>query len=70
MILLELTLAKPNENFGEAGDKIMLSASYIIGIAPHTTGARVHVDMSDLEKFITLYVKEEYDKWKILKLNP
>ena len=69
-MLLELTLTEDSDDFGPAGTKIMLNDGYVIGVAPDGNGSVVHVDMSDLGKFITLHVKEAYERWYILRLNP
>lgn len=69
-MLLELTLTQDNDVFGPEGTKIMVNDSYVVGVAPNGSGTKVFLDMSDLEPFITVYVKEAYSKWYILRLNP
>lgn len=69
-MLLELTLTKDNDVFGPEGTKFMLNDGYVVGVAKDGSGSKVFVDMSDLEPFITVYVKEAYEKWYILRLNP
>ncbi len=69
-MLLELTLTQDDEDFGPEGTKIMLNDSSIVGVSPNGSGSKVFVDLSDLDKFKTLYVKQPYEQWYILKLNP
>jgi len=69
-MLLEITLTKDDVDFGVKGTKIMIRDGYVVGVSPHINGSKIFIDMSDVNKFKTLYVKESYNKWKILKLNP
>jgi hypothetical protein len=69
-MLLELTLTEDDEDFGLEGTKILLNDSYIVGIMEHGNGSKILVDMSDLAKFKTLYVKQKYSTWFMLRLNP
>jgi len=69
-MLLELTLTQDDEDFGVAGTKFMLNDSYVVGVSPWDNGSKVLVDLSDLAKFKSLYVKETYETWYIIRLNP
>ena len=69
-MLLELTLSQDDEDFGQEGDTFMLSDSYIVGVARDGEGSKLHVDMSDTDKFKTIFVKERYELWYELRLNP
>lgn len=70
-MLLELTLIKDDKDFGLKGSKVMISDGYVVGVTnnPNGKGSKIFVDMSDLETFKTLYVKESYTKWHMLRLN-
>jgi len=70
-MLLELTLLKDDKDFGPKGSKVMISDSYVVGVTnnPNGRGSKLFVDMSDLETFKTLFVKESYEKWHLLRLN-
>ena len=72
-MLLELTLKQENEFFGPAGSKVMLNDSYVVGVTKNDDGAegsKVFVDLSDTNEFITLYVRQAYETWYLLRLNP
>ncbi len=69
-MLLELTLTQDDDDFGLEGAKIMLNDSSVVGVSPDGSGSKVFVDMSDLAKFKTLHVKQSYEQWYILRLNP
>lgn len=68
-MLLELTLKEEDEDFGPAGSKVMINDGYVVGVAHHPRGSKIFVDMSDLGKFKTLVVREDYESWYLLKLN-
>lgn len=69
-MLLELTLMKADPDFGNAGDKVMVSETYVVGVAKAPQGSKVFIDMSDLDTFKTLYIRETYENWYVLRLNP
>ncbi|MCK5602500.1 hypothetical protein KAR91_11535 [Candidatus Pacearchaeota archaeon] len=69
-MLLELTLTEDDEDFGPEGTKILMNDSYVVGVVQHGNGSKILVDLSDLEKFKTLYVKQAYTTWYMLRLNP
>ncbi len=69
-MLLEVTLMKKDPEFGNPGEKVMVSETYIVGVAKQPQGSKIFIDMSDLNKFKTLYIRENYENWYTLKLNP
>jgi len=69
-MLLGLTLTEDDDDFGKEGTKILLNDAYVVGVMQHGTGSKILVDLSDLAKFKTLYVKQAYSTWFMLKLNP
>ena len=70
-MLLEVTLARDDEDFGLQNTKVLMNLSNVVGITKDANGGSVlHVDLSDLGKFKKIYIKEDYDRWNIIKLNP
>jgi hypothetical protein len=69
-MLLEVTLSKNDEDFGSAGQKILLNFSYVVGIGYKKSGCILHLNLSDTNKFKSIHVTEDYSNWFIMKLNP
>jgi hypothetical protein len=70
MLLLKVKLTKDNAQFGTAGQYVLISANYVVGISPNGTGSKITVRMGDGNLSI-LEVKELFDtNWKIVTLNP
>ena len=69
-MLLEITLSRDDDNFGEKGSKVLINDSYVVGITSDDGGrAIIHVDLSDQELYTKLYTEETYEKWYALRLN-
>ena len=70
-MLLEVTLRQDDEDLGSEGDNILLNFGNVVAISKEENDkAIVHLDVSDLGKFRKVYIKERYQDWNILKLNP
>lgn len=70
-MLLEVTLSRNDEDFGLQNSQIMINLGNVVAITKDEgSGSIFHVDLSDLGKFKKIYVKETYDRWFAIRLNP
>jgi len=69
-MLLEVTLAEDHEHLGKSGDSILVNDNYIVAIKKVGNGdAVMFIDLSDLGSFSEVHIRENYEKWYMLKLN-